>query len=107
MTKKNRQKTRGTIQNQKSAVQVVTAPIKKTTSSAQVSTVAPLLLTLADLCALLNVSRSTVYRLDASGDLPGKVKLGGQVRYHKEVIEKWLLEKVSQSTSPQGNEQSE
>lgn len=56
--------------------------------------VAPLLLTVSEVCALLNVSRMTVHRLEKSGSLPGKVKLGGQIRYHREIIEKWLLERV-------------
>jgi excisionase family DNA binding protein len=56
--------------------------------------VAPLLLTVAEVCALLNVSRMTVHRLEKSGTLPGKVKLGGQIRYHREIIEKWILEQV-------------
>jgi excisionase family DNA binding protein len=61
---------------------------------APVSAVAPLLLTVSDLCALLNVSRMTVYRMEKTGELPGKVKLGGQVRYHREIIEKWLLDQT-------------
>lgn len=58
------------------------------------STVAPLLLTIADVCTLLNVSRSTLLRLEKSGALPGRVKLGGQVRYHRQIIEAWLLRQV-------------
>jgi predicted DNA-binding transcriptional regulator AlpA len=62
--------------------------------AAPVSDVAPLLLTVADVCSLLKFSRTALFRLEKSGDLPGKVKLGGQVRYHREIIEKWLLELV-------------
>ncbi len=54
----------------------------------------PLLLTVAELCELLHVSRMTLHRLEKSGELPGRVKLGGQVRYHREIIEKWLLERI-------------
>jgi excisionase family DNA binding protein len=51
-------------------------------------TVNPLLLTKGDVCALLNVSRTTLYRLEKSGDLPGRLMLGGHVRYDRELIEK-------------------
>jgi predicted DNA-binding transcriptional regulator AlpA len=51
------------------------------------SDVLPLLLTLADVCAPLNVSRSTVLRLKKVGGLPGRVTVGGSVRYHRQVIE--------------------
>jgi excisionase family DNA binding protein len=62
--------------------------------AAPVPTADPLLLTIADVCALLNVSRSTIDRLDKSGKLPGRVKLGGQVRYHRETLEQWLKQQV-------------
>ena len=58
------------------------------------SDVLPLLLTLADVCALLNVSRSTVIRLEKAGGLPGRVTVGGSVRYHRQVIEEWLMEQA-------------
>jgi len=58
------------------------------------SSVAPLLLTVPEVCTLLNVSRMTVHRMEKSGELPGRVKLGGQVRYHREMIEDWLKNKV-------------
>jgi excisionase family DNA binding protein len=67
---------------------------KKPSAPAPVSTVEPLLLTLADVCALLNLSKSTIYRIEKTSPLPGRVKLGGQVRYHRQVIEKWLLEQI-------------
>jgi excisionase family DNA binding protein len=57
----------------------------------------PLLLTIADVCALLNVSRSTLLRLEKSSGLPGRIKLGGQVRYHRGIIEDWLLKQAEGS----------
>jgi len=51
----------------------------------------PLLLTVTQVCALLNISRSTLFRLEKSGGIPGRVTLGGQVRYHRQVIEEWLM----------------
>jgi excisionase family DNA binding protein len=55
-------------------------------------TVSPLLLTCAEVCKLLSVSRSTLDRLGET--VPGRVKLGGQVRYHRETLENWLLDQV-------------
>jgi excisionase family DNA binding protein len=54
----------------------------------------PLLLTMAQVCELLNVSRTTFYRMRQAGEIPGAVTLGGQVRYHRETLEKWLLTKL-------------
>jgi excisionase family DNA binding protein len=50
-----------------------------------------LLLSCSEVCSLLKISRSTLDRLEKAGSLPGRVKLGGQVRYHRQVIEDWLL----------------
>jgi len=52
---------------------------------------APLLLTVGEVCTLLNISRATLYRIE----IPGKVKIGGQVRYHRELLEAWLLEQAT------------
>ncbi|CAH2031260.1 helix-turn-helix transcriptional regulator [Trichlorobacter ammonificans] len=49
-----------------------------------------LLLTVNDLCGLLNLSRSTINRMERNGTLPGRVELGGAVRYHRETVEAWL-----------------
>lgn len=54
----------------------------------------PLLLTVSQVCALLNISRSTLFRLEKSGGIPGRVTLGGQVRYHRQVIEEWFMEQA-------------
>lgn len=54
----------------------------------------PLLLTVSQVCALLNLSRSTLFRLEKSGGIPGRVTIGGQVRYHRQVIEEWLMEQA-------------
>lgn len=51
-----------------------------------------LLLSVADMCELLGVSRATLVRMDSGGKIPGRMKLGGSVRYHRAVVENWLLE---------------
>lgn len=52
----------------------------------------PLLLTIPDLCDLLQVSRSTINRMQKK--IPGRVELSGSIRYHREIIEKWLFDKI-------------
>jgi excisionase family DNA binding protein len=108
MAKKNRNKARSITQAQKQRQAEKQAP-ESPKASPVVSTEqpmepvkppvggmsAPLLLTISDLCGLLNVSRSTVNRLDKSGELPGRLQLGGQVRYHREVVETWLLKRAT------------
>jgi len=49
-----------------------------------------LVLTVADVCKLLKISRSTLLR----ANIPGKMKVGGSVRYHRGVLETWLKEKA-------------
>jgi len=48
------------------------------------------LLTVSDICKLLKISRSTLIRMEKSGQLPGRLMLGGSVRYHRETIDAWL-----------------
>jgi excisionase family DNA binding protein len=50
----------------------------------------PWLLTVAQVCQLLNLSRSTVDRLAKRGELPGRLKLGGQVRYDAGTLRTWI-----------------
>ena len=66
----------------------VTAPRVKKAKTTR--TADGLLLTVADLCLLLNVSRSTVNRMERAGTLPGRIEIGGAVRYHRETVEAWL-----------------
>ncbi|BCS53866.1 AlpA family transcriptional regulator [Geobacter sp. SVR] len=56
-----------------------------------------LLLSVADMCALLGVSRATLIRMDNGGKLPGRIKLGGSVKYHRETVETWLKEMIVKS----------
>lgn len=50
----------------------------------------PVLLTIPEVCRYLGISRATVYRLD----LPGRLKIGNQVRYHKASIDRWILDQL-------------
>jgi len=53
------------------------------------------LLSVTEICALLKISRATLIRMDKSGKLPGRIKLGGSVRFHRETIETWLQSLIS------------
>lgn len=59
-------------------------PLKDLTETSSV------LLTVSDICKLLKVSRSTLIRIEKAGQLPGRLMLGGSVRYHRETIDAWL-----------------
>jgi len=72
----------------------VNSPSSERKVKEQVPEILPLLLTVSQVCALLNISRSTIFRLEKSGEMPGRVNIGGQVRYHRQVIEDWLLEQA-------------
>lgn len=55
----------------------------------------PLLFTQQDLCDLMQISRSTLARIEKRlllvGDaIPGRVLVGGSVRYQREAVHGWL-----------------
>lgn len=70
--------------------------------AAPLPTTPALLYTVHEIAAALRVSRATVDRLQARGELPGKLKIGGQVRYLRDVIDQWLLRKSE--TRQDGNQ---
>ena len=56
-----------------------------------VLSVSAILLTVNQVCDLLGgISRSTLVRMEKTGKIPGRVQLGGSVRYHREIIEEWV-----------------
>jgi len=55
------------------------------------STDQALLLTLPQVCHLLNLSRSTLDRMAKDNLIPGRLKIGGQIRYHRPTLDTWLL----------------
>lgn len=55
----------------------------------------PLLFTQQDLCDLMQISRSTLARIEKrllliGGAIPGRVLVGGSVRYQREAVHGWL-----------------
>jgi len=57
------------------------------------------LLSVVETCALLKISRATLVRMDKSGLLPGRIKMGGSVRFHRETIIKWLESLITTNPS--------
>ena len=52
------------------------------------------IMTVPDVAAYLNVSRSTVYRMVRDGQLPFfRVSIGGDLRFNREAIDKWIAER--------------
>lgn len=49
-------------------------------------------LTIDDLSAYLQISKSTLYKLAQEGKVPGQ-KVGRHWRFHRETIDKWLAER--------------
>jgi len=75
----------------KCPVRDITAALPSPEPPAQPSNVPPpLLYTVKELAQVLRVSRATLDRLQACGVLPGKVKIGHQVRYVRHIVEAWL-----------------
>ena len=49
-------------------------------------------LTMKEVCALTGYSRTHIYRLEAAGDFPRRVKLGpNSIRFYSLEIEAWML----------------
>ena len=51
-----------------------------------------LCLTVSDVCLMLNISRSHFIRCEKAGLIPGRLLIGGAVRYHRDTLERWLLD---------------
>jgi len=47
-------------------------------------------MTIIDLAAYLKLSKSTLYKLAQEGKVPGQ-KIGKHWRFHRQVIEQWLI----------------
>jgi excisionase family DNA binding protein len=51
------------------------------------------ILTMKDLCDLLHVHQSTVYKLVKKGKIPG-FQIGSDWRFRRDQIERWLVERT-------------
>ncbi len=63
----------------------------------------PDVLTVGEAAAFMRVSRETVYRLAARGELPGR-KIGRIWRFPKDAIHEYLWERESHETETQRND---
>ncbi|RME33533.1 MAG: helix-turn-helix domain-containing protein [Deltaproteobacteria bacterium] len=88
--KNKRKQTKGRQAKTKQQAVTKSQPEPKADAIATPDAPAPLLVTVPQLCQMLNVSRSTLYRMEQTGKLPGRIQLGGQVRYHLETVQEWL-----------------
>ncbi len=62
----------------------------------QATPITAILLTVNQVCDLLGgISRSTLIRMEKTGKIPGRVKLGGSVRYHRPTVEEWCKTLIS------------
>lgn len=43
-----------------------------------------------DLSCLLKLSERTVWRLSDAGEVPGKIRIGGSVRWSRAVVDSWI-----------------
>lgn len=75
---------------------------KKTQAVKKVQPLEPdaILLSVAEMCKLLKISRATLVRMDNAGKLPGRMKLGGSVRFHRQTVETWLQSLIPPAPSP-------
>ena len=55
----------------------------------------PQLLTAAKLAGLLAISVRTLRRLQASGQLPHPIRLGGSIRWRADVVQSWIEGRLS------------
>jgi len=70
-------------------------PVSKAPKKAVALDPDAVLLSVAETCVLLKISRATLIRMDKSGLLPGRIKMGGSVRFHRETVVNWLQSLIS------------
>lgn len=54
-------------------------------------------LTISELAALLKVSLASIYSLNHRGLGPAYIRVGKSVRYRRESVDQWLLDKETQT----------
>ena len=58
----------------------------------------PLVMTIDDLAAYLQVAKSTLYKLAQEGKVPGQ-KVGRHWRFHRDAIDAWLQADVDEENT--------
>ena len=64
-------------------------------TSMHISNLQDELISVAEACELVGISRSTLDRAAKSESIPGRVKILGRVRYHRPTLEAWLTAQVT------------
>jgi excisionase family DNA binding protein len=52
----------------------------------------PLLLKVEEVAGLLRVTKRSIYTMVDRGQIPGITKVGGRLRFRRDVIEAWLVD---------------
>ena len=65
------------------------------------------LLTVAEFCEALGISRSTWHKLKRQGKAPAIVNIGGIQRIRREAIETWLSENEARATADAAHQATE
>lgn len=60
----------------------------------------PYLLTADDMAALIRTTRKTIYNLAEQGALPGVTRVGGRLRFSRDVVLRWLEKLRTGPTTP-------
>ena len=61
----------------------------------------PVMLRIKEVCALTSLSRTSIYRLEAKGEFPRRVKLSAaRVAWPKAAIEAWAASRHAASERP-------
>ncbi|MDJ0766063.1 MAG: helix-turn-helix domain-containing protein [Myxococcota bacterium] len=47
-------------------------------------------MTVEEMAKLLRVNRNTVYELSQRGEIPGKLRIGRSLRFHRDTVLQWL-----------------
>ena len=65
------------------------------------------LITVADFCQTIGISRSTWHKLKRSGRTPAIITAGGIQRIRREAVEEWLAENEERSVAEVAHKDSE
>lgn len=102
MTKKNRQRKTPNKKIPPSSITGVPTPISSLLTPPDVSCCVeaplPVLVTTDELCKLLSLSRSSVERAVRGCQIPGRVVIGRQVRFHLPTVSAWLHDLANKPT---------
>jgi excisionase family DNA binding protein len=65
------------------------------------------LMTIADFCQIIGISRSTWHKLKRTGQTPAIITAGGIQRIRREAVEEWIAENEERATVDTAHKASE